>query len=138
MKQLNHKLHNMGYPDLNGNVRNIVGNRKYTSAEVNRVLTKSGVPRSDRHPFYIPNINTKRNTDRYIQITAVLRQYVEMLIPHTEDQLLIHISSLFGFLDNMFNRSASSFCTTVALLNNWFKVYVLSGKRHMGDIPPGL
>lgn len=118
MKSLIQNTHDLCYADMNGNVKNLVGNRKFYSSDPEIPVPKSGVPRSDKNPFIIPNTNIKRNTDRYIQITAVLRQYSEMIIPQGNSQLSKAISSLFSFMDNSFNRSNHSFCINLASIHN--------------------
>jgi len=99
------------------------------------VLMKSGIPRIEDNPFKIPQVNAKRNSQRYLQITAVLREYIKLLFSTNAPHLEVSFSRLFAFMDGLYADSPQRYCAHITDLNNWFKVYVLSGSRAQGDIP---
>lgn len=100
---------------------------------------KPGIPSDSRHPFSIPNLNIKRNSARFVQIMAILREYAKQL-PIPQDNILLQhlISGLFTALENRFRLSHLEFCDYTKLHLNWFKLFILSGSRKQGDIPDAL
>lgn len=92
-----------GYPIVVAS--NLVGSSKSFATGTGLGGVTSGVPRTDNNPFILPNTNTKRNTDRFMQITVVLRQYSEMILPSENTVLALYISNLFSYIDNLYNRS---------------------------------
>lgn len=84
--------------------------------------------------FRLPRENIKFNEDRYLQITAVLRQYVSMTFSDMNPLFYKECFKVFGFMDNLFSQSHREFCETMARHSNWFKVFALSGRRNQGDM----
>lgn len=87
-----------------------------TTSELNKPNT--GIPNQGKYPFSLPNTSTKRNTDRFLQITMVMRQYSEMLLPKENSALSLYYSMLFSFIDNVYNRSPHQMCLQLAALAN--------------------
>ncbi|QDM55307.1 RNA-dependent RNA polymerase [Geopora sumneriana mitovirus 1] len=90
---------------------------------------------TSKHPFFIPKTNTKMNEEKFLQISAILRQFVIMIFGEHASPYKRILFTLFGDLDRLFSSSQSDFCIVSARLFNWFRVYALSGRDDQGDIP---
>lgn len=88
-----------------------------------------------KDPFLVPKTNSKTNEQKFLQISAILRQFVIMIFGEVASPYKRIIFTLFGDLDRLFSASQRDFCIVSARLFNWFKVYSLSGRDDQGDIP---
>lgn len=84
-----------------------------------RTLLSKGIPRSSSHPFDIPNINQKRNNDRYLLAVRVLTSYFKnFLAPHVPVELEGHFNKLLTTLGLYLQKSPLTFCDTVSTHSN--------------------
>lgn len=90
---------------------------------------------TSKNPFVVPTENSVRNETRYLQISAILREYLHMMFASHPVAYKDEFFVLFGFLDNLFAMSHREFCVVSARLANWVKVFCLSNNDSQGDIP---
>ena len=100
-----------------------------------RSLLSKGIARSSDFSFEVPNINTKRNNDRYLLAVRILTSYFKnFLAQHVPASLETSLNRLLTTLGLYLQKSPATFCATVASHGTWFKAWLLSGFDGQGDI----
>lgn len=93
-----------------------------------------GIPRSNPSPFKSRDNNFRRNSERYLQATSILREVLNQVLYINNAHYNIGLARIFADMDIMFNYSQKDFCVYLSSLHNWFKLYILSGRKDMATV----
>lgn len=104
-------------------------------AILNRASKGKGIARISDSKFEVPSINTKRNVDRYILSTRILKSHFKNALgPFVGQQLESEMNRLLSGFDSYLQNNPKLFCELVASYGTWFKLFILSGIREQGVV----